>query len=493
MISWMQKHRKYLVVTIWVSTIAFIGSGAVGWGAYKYGGFGADSVAKVGDREIKSSELQIATNNIFNYYNNLFGGKLTKEQAKKMHLQEQALQQLEEEAMLLNYADELGITALDDDIIKEYTSIKAFMVDGKFSKSRLEQILRAQGVSKKEFENEIKKSVILKKLKNALRLPPTELEAESLFAGKSMMDHIVIKEISENPSDIKIDDKELKDFWQQHKENYKSKLSYTIDALFTNPSDLKVDEKELKDFYANNRLKFRGADGKIKPYESAKKQVEQELKLKKSKKEALKKYLSFKKGKLEKEQTITIDESNKTLNFKQLSQMKSGSYIKALRVGDTWLTGKIDSINRPKPLSFDKAKEFAKSDLVKQKMIKSLDNKAKELVKSELKETKDLGFLSASDIDKIKDISKERAKLLLSKVFMDQKSKGYIISGNSAIIYEVKAQKLLDEDGFKKEKDRLLNNIKALKSDLVQRGLIDRLKNRYEIQQLVRFSNKKEG
>jgi peptidyl-prolyl cis-trans isomerase D len=173
--------------------------------------------------------------------------------------------------------------------------------------------------------------------------------------------------------------------------------------------------------------------------------------------------------------------------------MKSGSYIKALRVGDTWLTGKIDSINRPKPLSFDKAKEFAKSDLVKQKMIKSLDNKAKELVKSELKETKDLGFLSASDIDKIKDISKERAKLLLSKVFMDQKSKGYIISGNSAIIYEVKAQKLLDEDGFKKEKDRLLNNIKALKSDLVQRGLIDRLKNRYEIQQLVRFSNKKEG
>ena len=34
MITWMQKHRKYLVVTIWVSTIAFVGAGFVGWGAY---------------------------------------------------------------------------------------------------------------------------------------------------------------------------------------------------------------------------------------------------------------------------------------------------------------------------------------------------------------------------------------------------------------------------------------------------------------------------
>ena len=47
MISWMQKHRKYLVITIWISTIAFVGAGFVGWGSFDYGSMSGD-VAKVG-------------------------------------------------------------------------------------------------------------------------------------------------------------------------------------------------------------------------------------------------------------------------------------------------------------------------------------------------------------------------------------------------------------------------------------------------------------
>ncbi len=32
MITWMQRHKKWLVITIWISTIAFVGAGFVGWG-----------------------------------------------------------------------------------------------------------------------------------------------------------------------------------------------------------------------------------------------------------------------------------------------------------------------------------------------------------------------------------------------------------------------------------------------------------------------------
>ena len=49
MITWMQKHKKYLVITIWISTIAFVGAGFVGWGAYDFNKSRATSVAKVGD------------------------------------------------------------------------------------------------------------------------------------------------------------------------------------------------------------------------------------------------------------------------------------------------------------------------------------------------------------------------------------------------------------------------------------------------------------
>jgi peptidyl-prolyl cis-trans isomerase D len=52
MISWMQKHNKYLIVTIWIATIAFIGAGFVGWGSYSYGSK-VSAIAQVGDVDIK--------------------------------------------------------------------------------------------------------------------------------------------------------------------------------------------------------------------------------------------------------------------------------------------------------------------------------------------------------------------------------------------------------------------------------------------------------
>ena len=57
MITWMQRHKKWLVITIWISTIAFVGAGFVGWGSYDYGKQ-SGAVAVVGDREISVEEFQ---------------------------------------------------------------------------------------------------------------------------------------------------------------------------------------------------------------------------------------------------------------------------------------------------------------------------------------------------------------------------------------------------------------------------------------------------
>ncbi|MEJ5169337.1 MAG: SurA N-terminal domain-containing protein, partial [Arcobacteraceae bacterium] len=64
MIEWMQRHKKWLVITIWISTIAFIGAGFVGWGAYDFGK-SEGAVAKVGKKEITMSELQREYNNLY--------------------------------------------------------------------------------------------------------------------------------------------------------------------------------------------------------------------------------------------------------------------------------------------------------------------------------------------------------------------------------------------------------------------------------------------
>ena len=57
MIEWMQKHKKSLIPTIWISTIAFVGAGFVGWGAYDMNANRAGSIARVGQISITNQEL----------------------------------------------------------------------------------------------------------------------------------------------------------------------------------------------------------------------------------------------------------------------------------------------------------------------------------------------------------------------------------------------------------------------------------------------------
>ena len=93
MITWMQKHRKYLIITVWISSIAFIAATMVGWGAYNFSS-SASSVAKVGNIEISISDFQRQYQNIYNQYSEqyrqVFNQNLDEEQAKKMGLQDEA-------------------------------------------------------------------------------------------------------------------------------------------------------------------------------------------------------------------------------------------------------------------------------------------------------------------------------------------------------------------------------------------------------------------
>jgi len=176
MITWMQKHRKYLVITIWISTIAFVGAGFVGWGAYSYNRNKAGAVAVVGDRKITIKEMNNAYTNIYNYYQERLKGGLTREKAKEMGLEKIALGQLINEALMLNYADELGLTTLDSEVENALKNTKAFQQNGVFNKQQYYRVLRNIGTRAKDYEESLKKEITLKKLNNILSLSPTPLE-----------------------------------------------------------------------------------------------------------------------------------------------------------------------------------------------------------------------------------------------------------------------------------------------------------------------------
>ncbi len=485
MITWMQTHRKYLVPTIWISTIAFIGAGFVGWGAYDYGHNKSDTVALVGEKEVSVSELQNSYSKLFSYYNQLFGGTLTQEKAAQLNLQGIALEQLTNQALLLNYAEELGIKALDSEVINEYTSIKAFQKNGVFDKATYEKVLQAQGLDQKTFEKELEKSVILQKMQAILVLPATELGEEVVFSASSLEDHLFIKKISQNLSDITIDEKELKKAWEDSKNDYMSLITYQLETIKVPASDINVSDEQVKEFYNEKKFKFKDSDGKILSLEKAKDAVTKATQLKGAKTAVLKKYLALKKGEISADTVISVDATSVDFPFQNLKDKKEGDYLKAVALSDGYITARVKSITLPQPLSFKDAKEKVEKRLRQAKASVLLEEKAKAESKS-LNGAKDLGFITMKDSAKLEGLNPQEASQFLRYVFSKGDKNGYFISGNTAIVYNIKEQKLFNSEKFSTQKEAITKEVSKLKANTLERGLVQELKKRYTIQTFLK-------
>ncbi len=480
MISWMQKHRKYLVVTIWISTIAFVGAGFVGWGAYSYNQDKANSVATVGSKEISVKDLQSAYSNLYNYYNQMLGGQLTKEKAKELRLEDVALNQLIQETLLLNYASDHGIIALDEEIVAKLHSIESFQQNGQFDKERYFQVLKSIRTDARSFEKGIEKEIIIDKLNSLLNLPVTSIESKMLYASAFMEDKLKIKTVTVNPENINIDDQELKKFWQEHKNSYLSKKSYEIEAITVKTDEIEVDEKSLQEYYNEHKGLFKGEDDKILPFEKAKDKVAKRVKKKKAKTAILKKYLALKNGKITGEKQI-ITEGETNINTEKLHKTPIGSFVKTIELEDGYITAKLIAVNNPKPLEYEKAKDLALADLKAIKLKEKLEQKAKEELAS-LKGAKETGFISKDDTDKLDMLDKNEAMQFLNYLFTATQKKGYYLFDKKALVYEITDQKLFNEAKFKEKEEDIKKSAKALKENHIQQELIKTLQKKYKIE-----------
>ena len=90
MITWMQRHKRWLVITIWISTIAFVGAGFVGWGSYEYGS-SSGAVAVVGDRKVSVEEYQREYSSLYRQYSRMYGEQFNQKMAKKFYQKKKIL------------------------------------------------------------------------------------------------------------------------------------------------------------------------------------------------------------------------------------------------------------------------------------------------------------------------------------------------------------------------------------------------------------------
>ncbi|AFI06400.1 peptidylprolyl isomerase [Helicobacter cetorum] len=482
MIEWMQKHKKYLVITIWISTVAFIAAGMIGWGQYSFS-FHSDSVAKVGRIEISQNELAQEYRRLKDAYAESIPNfkELTEEQIKAMHLENSALNMLINQALLRNLALDLGLGASKQEIAKEIKKASVFQKDGVFDETLYKNILKENHYRPKLFEESVEKSLILQKISALFPKTTTPLEQSGLSLWAKLQDKVEILIL--NPKDVKIslNEDEMKKYYEAHKKDFKKPTSFESRSLYLDANLEKPSLKDLEEYYNKNKASYLDKDGKLQDFKDIQEQVKHDLSMQNTNEKALRSYVALKKGHTENYTTQNFEENNSpytTEITQKLKTLKSLEILKPEPFKDGFIVVQLISKSKDALQSFDEAKQALVSHLSHEKTLKALQSLAKEKLKDF--KGKNVGYISPNFNGAINELNQEESAKLVNTLFNRQEKNGFVTIGNKVVVYQITEQNFEHQLNTEEKQyvERLVNNIKTNSFDS---ALVEELKKRYKI------------
>jgi len=480
MISWMQKHNKYLVWTIWIATIAFIGAGFVGWGSYSFGSK-AGNVAKVGDVEIKQAKLNMVYSSLYNQYNQAMQGTLDDKKAKEMGLIQQAFARIATQAKILNFAKDTGIIVSDAEVAKKLESIPSFQKEGMFNREIYDGYLRSQRLKAKAFEETLREELIIQKTIALLSIEGLALEEEAISAAMNVSDKLAYKVLTASDVDFVLDEAKVKAFWEAQKENFMTAQMYDLLVVWTSSKETAVTEDELKAHFDANSFNYSNAEGKQLTYDEAKTLVTSDLKIKKTKKAAQRAYIAFKKGENTQSEKLTLPVNDLKLTSEIWSTIKEkavGDILKPKVVANSYATVKIENVTLPKVKSYEEAKEEVMLLYTVQTKKEALLGLAESTLKNfDQNDAIISDFVKLEENVNLNSLNNQESLQFLQKLFTSSKEKGIISVLDKVIVYNILEQKLdpvdANETNFVKE------TVNKLKQNTFESNLIKMLDKKY--------------
>lgn len=479
MITWMQRRKKYLIVTIWISTIAFVGAGFVGWGQFDYKDK-AGAVAKVGDLEISMGELQKQYSTLYNQYNQIFQGNFDEEQAKSFGLQQQALTQLLDQAYILNLAKEYGLIVTEKELLDEIVSQEYFFKDGAFDKETYKEILMRNNFSIAEYEKDVERQILIQKVLALLPVELTENELNLFNTLTSIADKIEYKVLDDKNIKIDTSDEKLKPFWNNIQHKYLTEVSYDV-RFIKHKQDLKTfTENEMEQFYNENKLHFKDIEGKILPFDNAKEQITEALLDKENKNNALREYIAFKKNEISEDmvvETTTISASNNPFTDEVLDEISklspTAGFLKPVLVDGNYVTLELTKINPATVKPYEEAKSLVLEEFIATKKRETLLDLATNSYKSFKGDKTD--FITIEDNPILKNLNPSQTREFLNNLFKSSSKNGFVhLENGKVVLYNILEQKLLPNLD-KIEDETMLR----LKSEIFSQGLLKSLQNKY--------------
>ena len=267
MLDRMRRHKNWLKWSLGLVVLAFVvfyipdflaSSDMTG------AAVSTDRVARVGSREISSGEFRRRYQAQLQAYASTYGASLTDELLRQLQIDQQVLQQMVEERAQLSEADRLGLTVSDAEVRARILVMPALQENGQFiGEARYRELLNLQQppLTTREFESQIRDSLLAEKLQDALTgwiaLGDAELEREYRRRNEKVKLEVLAVPVDRFVDQTAVADADLKPAYDANPERYrvgeKRKIRYVLLDLEAARTGAAVTDAQIEAEY-NGRL-----------------------------------------------------------------------------------------------------------------------------------------------------------------------------------------------------------------------------------------------
>ncbi|HUL22642.1 MAG TPA: SurA N-terminal domain-containing protein [Thermodesulfobacteriota bacterium] len=246
--SWMLKGILVLVAVTFIS-----------WGGYSF--FREKKVtyvAKVNNTTIDWREYSDAFQNAVKQYRDALGPSFSDKMIEELGLKDKILDGLIDKILILQEAKRLGLAIPDEELRAGIESIPAFQFNGQFDRRRYEGFLRSSRMTPDEFEQSQRESLLISKAVSLIKMNEGKVsEDEVLDTYLFENERINLTFLKVTPDSFKnqvsANDIELKDYYEKHREEFRTPAFVQVQYLLFRPSDfeskIQVSPEEVKRYY----------------------------------------------------------------------------------------------------------------------------------------------------------------------------------------------------------------------------------------------------
>src|SRR5947199_74367 len=221
------------------------------WGVGAVGGQRMDVVARVGGQPISRRDVERATAALQRRFEGM-----PPEVVRSLNLRERALDGLIEDVLVRQEAERLGIRVTEAELIEAITRMPEFQEDGRFSRERVEAVLRYQR-DRGEFEDQLRRSILFQRLQSlvtdGVHVSDGEVEERYRLDHAQVNLAFVRVPAAGEEKGISLTDEDLAKYLQDHSDRYRVPANIRARYVAYRRTDFlaqaEVPESAITDYY----------------------------------------------------------------------------------------------------------------------------------------------------------------------------------------------------------------------------------------------------